>query len=118
MLLETDKKVIGEKFKQYRKQMGLTQFQLAELVDLNEKQISRIEAGLNYPTYTTFSKLIEVLEINISEFTQDSKEEFDASQVELIKLIKKSDEREIKIFSDVIKTLKKSLKKYQTYDNI
>ena len=53
MILETDKKIIGNKFKEYRKSKQLTQFELAEKVGLNEKQISRIEAGLNYPTYLT-----------------------------------------------------------------
>lgn len=50
MILENDKKIIGNKFKEYRKSKQLTQFELAEKVGLNEKQISRIEAGLNYPT--------------------------------------------------------------------
>ena len=65
MILETDKKIIGNKFKEYRKSKQLTQFELAEKVGLNEKQISRIEAGLNYPTYLTFVKLLDVLDVNI-----------------------------------------------------
>lgn len=110
MLLVTDKKIIGEKFKQHRKQMGLTQFQLAELVGLNEKQISRIEAGQNYPTYITFAKLIQVLQINISEFSTTSKTFPNKTQEELMKLIKKSDDYELKIYCDVIKSIKKNLK--------
>ena len=110
MLLETDKKILGEKFKKYRKNMGLTQFQLAELVGLNEKQISRIEAGLNYPTYTTLAKLIEVLEINISDFFAKSSETINHSQEELIKLIKKSNDFELKVYHDVIKALRKNIK--------
>lgn len=110
MLLITDKKIIGEKFKQYRKQMGLTQFQLAELVGLNEKQISRIEAGQNYPTYVTFAKLIQVLQINISEFSTTSKTSPNKVLEELMKLIKKSNDYELKIYCDVIKSIKKNLK--------
>jgi len=110
MVLETDKKIIGEKFKQHRKSMNLTQFQLAELVGLNEKQISRIEAGQNYPNFTTFAKLIEVLEININDFLLNSTSETNKTQEELVKLIKKSTELELKIYSDVIKSIKKNLK--------
>ena len=71
MLLETDKALLGKKFKHYRKMKKMTQFKLAEKVGLNEKQISRIESGLNYPTYITFVKLIEVLEIDINYFSKD-----------------------------------------------
>ena len=72
MILETDKKIIGNKFKEYRKSKQLTQFELAEKVGLNEKQISRIEAGLNYPTYLTFVKLLDVLDVNILDFVQSA----------------------------------------------
>ena len=40
MLLETDKALLGKKFKHYRKMKKKTQFKLAEKVGLNEKQIS------------------------------------------------------------------------------
>ena len=110
MLLETDKKILGEKFKKYRKEKGLTQFQLAELVGLNEKQISRIEAGQNYPTYTTFAKLIEILEININNFSTNQEIKINKNQEELIKLIKKSTDIELKIYADVVKSIKKNLK--------
>lgn len=110
MSLETNKKILGEKFKKYRKNLGLTQFQLAERVGLNEKQISRIEAGLNYPTYTTLAKLIEVLEINVLDFLSAPSEQINHSQEELIKLIKKSNDLEIKIYYDVLKALRKNIK--------
>ena len=41
---------IGKKIKEQRKRLGLSQFELAELVDVHEKQIYRIETGLNTPS--------------------------------------------------------------------
>ncbi len=88
MLLETDKAIIGKKFREYRKSKHLTQFELAEKVGLNEKQISRIEAGLNYPTYLTFVKLIDVLNINIEDFIQEAPLTNNPLQDEVIHLLK------------------------------
>ena len=104
-----DKIFIGQKFKEYRKSKKLTQFQLAEQVGLNEKQISRIEAGLNYPTYITFVKLIEALEINITDFFKNNKTELCKSKQDLESIINHSKEFELKLYLDVIKTIKKNL---------
>ena len=111
MLLESDKVVIGRKFKEYRKSKRLTQFELAEKVGLNEKQISRIEAGLNYPTYLTFIKLLEVLEINISDFIEQAPLTNNPLQDEVINLIKTANDAELKTYLDVLKALKKNFKK-------
>lgn len=111
MLLESNKAVIGKKFKEYRKSKCLTQFELAELVGLNEKQISRIEAGLNYPTYLTFIKLISVLEINISDFIEQAPLTNNPLQDEVIHLIKNANDNELRIYLDVLKSLRKNLKK-------
>ena len=111
MLLESDKVVIGRKFKEYRKSKRLTQFELAEKVGLNEKQISRIEAGLNYPTYLTFIKLLEVLEINIADFIEQAPLTNNPLQDEVIHLIKTANDAELKTYLDVLKALKKNFKK-------
>lgn len=109
MLFETDKKVIGKIIKEYRKQHNLTQAQLAEKVDLNEKQISRIEAGINYPTYTTFIKLLDKLNIDIKLFEKDKKEKISPLENELINLIKGSKNSELKLYIEIISAVKNNL---------
>lgn len=110
MILETDKKIIGNKFKEYRKSKQLTQFELAEKVGLNEKQISRIEAGLNYPTYLTFVKLLDVLDVNILDFIQAAPLTNNPLQDEILHLTKNADTTELKTYIDVLKSLKKNFK--------
>ena len=110
MILETDKKIIGNKFKEYRKSKQLTQFELAEKVGLNEKQISRIEAGINYPTYLTFVKLLDVLDINILDFIQAAPLTNNPLQDEILHLTKNADTVELKTYIDVLKSLKRNLK--------
>ncbi|MCM1264990.1 MAG: helix-turn-helix domain-containing protein [Candidatus Gastranaerophilales bacterium] len=109
MLLETDKKKIGQIFKKYRKDMNLTQFELAEKVGLNEKQISRIEAGLNYPTYMTFVSLIKVLNVNISDFDINNDKEESSALRTFMNMVKTFSEQELKMYSDIIKSIRKNI---------
>ena len=113
MILETDKKIIGNKFKEYRKSKQLTQFELAEKVGLNEKQISRIEAGLNYPTYLTFVKLLDVLDVNILDFVQSAPLTNNPLQDAIMHLTKNADNIEFKTYIDVLKSLKRNLKNFK-----
>ena len=110
MLLESDKITIGKKFKEYRKRKKLTQFELAEMIGLNEKQIYRIEAGLNYPTYLTFIKLVEVLDINVNDLIIKTPIVRNPLQDEIIHIIKTSNDVELKTYIDVLKSLRKNLK--------
>lgn len=110
MLLLKDKKIIGEIIKKQRKTKKLTQAQLAESVELNEKQISRIEAGQNFPTYLSFVKLIEVLDLDLKEFEKTTNNELSDIQQDIITIIKNSNDYELKIFLEIIKPLKKYLK--------
>lgn len=110
MLLETDKKILGQKLRQYRKSKHLTQFELAELVGLNEKQISRIESGTNYPTFLTFASLINVLDINIEDFTKNISCSNSKLTAEILHIINSAEEAELLLYKEVLKTLKKNLK--------
>ena len=110
MLFETDKNKIGNKIKEYRKSRKLTQAELAEKVNLNEKQISRIEAGLNYPTYLTFAKIINVLSIDIDEFNINVEKKPNPLKKEIEKIIKNSTEYELKIYIEMLNSLKRALR--------
>ena len=89
---------------------NLTQSELAEFVNLNEKQISRIEAGLNYPAFNTILSLIEILKIDINELLFENSLPLSKNQEELMGIIKNSNEEELKIYLDILKPLKKNLK--------
>ena len=113
MLLETDKQIIGQKIREFRKLKKLTQFELAEMVDLNEKQISRIEMGLNYPTYTTFVKLIDILDIDIENLIKNTSENISPIENKISYLIKNSNEQELEFYYQVLKTLKSGLQNFK-----
>lgn len=110
MQLETDKKILGAKIRKYRKMHNLTQFQLAEKIDLNEKQVYRIEYGQNYPTYLTLVKLLEVLEMDISVLLKDSEPRRTSLPQEIENILLCANDFELTTYTDVLKALKKNLK--------
>ena len=61
------KKELVEKIKRIRKQRGLTQNQLAELVDISPRNLSNIELGINFVKAETLDKIIESLNISTEE---------------------------------------------------
>jgi len=62
------KKFIGEKIKLYRKKKGLSQAQLAEIVDVEVKSLSRIESGHNYPQCENLVAIAQALEVSPWQF--------------------------------------------------
>src|SRR5574344_1335539 len=57
------KKLFGRKIKEYRKEHGFTQAQLAELVNVDDKHISCIESGKNFPSPDLIERLATALKI-------------------------------------------------------
>lgn len=106
-MITEDKKFIGQKIKQQRKRLKLTQFELAEKVGIHEKQLSRIEAGLHYPSLENFIKILRVLKINLREF--EEKKEINPIKDDITQLLADSNNKELKIYRDVIISIKKNL---------
>ncbi|MFH1563452.1 MAG: helix-turn-helix transcriptional regulator [Nitrospirota bacterium] len=64
------KEQIGTKIRELRKNIGLTQEELAERVDLESGYISQIERGWKYPSLRTLVKIAQVLEVNVDYFVK------------------------------------------------
>lgn len=54
-----------------RKEIGLTQKELADLVGCNESTISQYESGKRQPNFETLLKITEVLHLSASELLGD-----------------------------------------------
>lgn len=68
-----DTKKLGAFIADLRKEKGITQAQLADLLHLTPKAVSKWERGLGYPDITTLEPLAEALGISISELFQCQK---------------------------------------------
>ena len=60
-------KDISKRIRDLRKAMKLTQSQFAEMVNLSEDSIGKIERGVSVPTVDTLSKIADGLKITLSE---------------------------------------------------
>lgn len=62
------KVILSQNIKEKRKAMGITQYELAEMLDVEDKYISRLETGTSTPSFALLEKLSNILNINLSEF--------------------------------------------------
>lgn len=106
-----DFKFLGSKIKQARKMQGYTQKELAELVGIHEKQLSKIETGKSFPSRKNLEKIFSVLNINITEDNIQNEMPKNASKeyLSIMKIINNSTEKELSIYLNVLKAIKESL---------
>ncbi len=106
-----DKKEIGRQLKHFRQLAGLTQEALAEKVNIHEKQISRIEAGVHFPTFDNFMKILQALNIEMKDFKSEKENiTISKSKEKLVQIINSSKEQEIDLYLSVIQNIQKYLK--------
>ncbi len=106
-----DKKHLGKIFKEYRKRAKLTQEALSEKIDIAEKHYGQLERGTFNPSLETFFKLVKVLNIPLSAFGLNMKEEENKLRESLIKEIYLSNDTELELYSEIIKSIKNFTKK-------
>lgn len=66
--MESIKKCFGARLKEIREKRGINQEQLAELVNMESRHISRIETGKSFTTLENISKIAQALDVDISTF--------------------------------------------------
>jgi transcriptional regulator with XRE-family HTH domain len=68
-----NKMFIGQKIRDLRKSMKLTQNQFAELIDLSENALGKLERGINSPNIDTLYKISEKSKIPIETLVSPKK---------------------------------------------
>lgn len=66
--MENTKVLLGARIKEIRKARGLTQEKLAEMIDVEQKHVSRIESGKNFPTIDRLEKMSAALNVPLMGF--------------------------------------------------
>lgn len=102
---ENIKKSIGAIIKAGRLHKGLTQYALAEKVDMDEKQLSRLESGKHYPTLRTLLSIIEVLDMHLADF-DDIHELKEPAFYNLVDILRTSTPEELKKYLAIIRIIK------------
>ncbi|MBQ3016192.1 MAG: helix-turn-helix transcriptional regulator [Clostridia bacterium] len=63
---------MGDRIRETRKKLNLTQEQLAEKLDITLTYISEIERGLKMPSMALFIKLVETLDVSADYLLRDT----------------------------------------------
>ncbi|MBQ8459671.1 helix-turn-helix transcriptional regulator [bacterium] len=97
---------LGLKIRELRKKQGISQEKFSELIDMNPRQIVRIESGESFPTAENLEKIAEALNIKPQElfFT----EEFESEKFlreEIKKSVDKLNNKDLKTIYLIIKNL-------------
>jgi len=66
LLLGGDILTLGQNIKKYRKQKGLTQSELAEMIDLKSITIRKYESDDREPSIETITKIAEALGVPVN----------------------------------------------------
>ena len=61
------KKQFGARIKELREKRGLNQEQLAELIDMESRHLSRIETGKSFTTIDNIVKIAKTLDISVEK---------------------------------------------------
>lgn len=69
--LERFKDVVGRRIRGRRKELGLTQEELAGLAEIDRKHVSSIETGKAEPGLWTFVRIAGALQIPVSPLVKD-----------------------------------------------
>lgn len=106
-----DKKEIGKQLKHFRQLAGLTQEALAEKVNIHEKQISRIESGLHFPTFDNLMKILKVLNVEMKDFKSEKNcPTLNKSKEKLIQIINSAEDKDIELYLALIQDIQKYLR--------
>ena len=109
--MKNRKELLGARIREIRKARGLTQEQLAEKVDVEQKHISRLEVGKNYPTIERLEKIADALQVPMVAFFDSTYLESTSERAKILEdLIKELDDGSQKIAYKIIKGVINSLK--------
>ena len=78
---------IGKRIKTIRLEKGLNQIQLGAKIGIVGNYICNIETGRSHPTMTRLMKLAMALDVPVTDFLVDLKEQPDASDISLSEVV-------------------------------
>jgi transcriptional regulator with XRE-family HTH domain len=101
------KELLGKRIKELRTQKRLTQEQLAEMVDMGERNLSKIECGVNFVSAETLEKITKALSVTAKDiFDFDHLKDKSILKTELLNAISQ-DEIDIDLLYRIYQSIKK-----------
>ena len=73
---------IGDRLRKARERKGISQLEVSNRININNKTLSRYENGKSEPDFNTLKSLADLYEVSISYFFDESKnEEYDLKEL-------------------------------------
>ena len=108
MNIELDFKIIGTRIQKLRTEKKMTQAELAERIDTNQKHLSRIEGGYHRCTLDIIVAIAKALDVSVDYLIADYEDGSNPSTVQvIIDDIKDMTPKQLEMLQDNIKTIKK-----------
>jgi len=108
MNIDLDFKIIGLRIQKRRTEMKMTQAELAERIDTNQKHLSRIEGGYHRCTLDLIVAIAKALDVSVDYLIADYEDSYNPSTVQvIIDEIKGMAPKQLEMLQDNIKTIKK-----------
>ena len=80
---------LGENIQTIRKHKGMKQQELADKIGINMQSLSKIERGVNYPTFDTLEKIMDVLGVTPNELLSGEWKYIDHTEPYIMDIIKR-----------------------------
>ncbi|RHT97320.1 helix-turn-helix transcriptional regulator, partial [Absiella sp. AM27-20] len=80
---------LGENIQTIRKHRGMKQQELADKIGINMQSLSKIERGVNYPTFYTLEKIMDVLGVTPNELLSGEWKYIDHTEPYIMDIIKR-----------------------------
>lgn len=100
-------KSLGVLIKDYRRQKGLTQAQLAKLVRLSTRHIGKLEDGTYIPKLSTYLNISKVLDFDIEELKTLQKYAPREGEAKILQIIKNMNTEELTLAYNLLKAIVK-----------
>ena len=108
MNIELDFKIIGLRIQKRRTELKMTQAELAERIDTNQKHLSRIEGGYHRCTLDIIVAIAKAIDVSVDYLIADYEDSSNPSTVQvIIDEIKVMNPKQLEMLQDNIKTIKK-----------
>lgn len=108
MNIELDFKVIGARIQKSRTEKKMTQADLAEKIDTNQKHLSRIEGGYHRSTLDAIVAIARALDVSVDYLIADYNDSSNPSTLQVIlDDIRDFTPQQLELLQDNIKAIKK-----------
>ena len=93
-----NKKLLGKRIKELRKNAGYTQEKLAELIDIETSSLSGIESGRHFPSLPTVERIARKLNVEMKAlFDFNHLQTYDKMKADIVNNINRLNENELSI---------------------